>query len=129
MKTTPLSLAVLLAAALAVHPAAQAADTTLAMEQMARIVLNLEEKPSEDARLTLDDIAEDSASTYNERILASSIKNLDKKIRPDDKATVLKVWTSPAASETEREMAKILLRFNEKPTAEARGALSQWVER
>lgn len=113
---------------LAALPATQAADTTLAMEQMARIVLTLEERPGEDAKLTLDDIARDSASTYNERILAGSIKNLDKKIRPADKPTVLKVWTSPAASETEREMARILLRFNETPSEDAKGTLSQWVE-
>lgn len=128
MHIKALSSAVLLTLVLAAQPAAQAADTTLAMEQMARIVLTLEERPGEDAQLMLDDIARDSASTYNERVLASSIRNLDKKIRPDDKPTVLKVWTSPAASETERAMARILLRFNETPSEDAKATLSQWVE-
>lgn len=125
---TLMATALIGAAALTAQPAALAAETSLAMEQMAQIVLNLEQKPDADAQHTLEVIAEDSASTYNERVLASSIKNLDKKIRPDDKPTVLKVWTNPAASESERELARILLRFNEQPTEDAKATLNQWVE-
>ncbi len=128
MKINLLSISILFSAVMAMQPAAQAADTTLAIEQMAGIMLTIDAQPSEDAQRTLDDIANDSASTYNERILASTIKNMDKKIRPDDKPTVMKVWLSPAASETEREMAKILLRFNESPSDSAKQSLSQWAE-
>ena len=120
-------LPLLLCAAFATQPAAHAADTSLAIEQMAEIMLNIDAKPDKDAQVVLDDIAKDNASTYNERILATTIKNMDKKIRPDDKPTVLKVWTSPAASEAERQMAKILLRFNETPSDDAKETLSEWV--
>jgi hypothetical protein len=128
MKTKIVSLSILFAAALATQPAVQAADTTLAIEQMADIMLNIDAKPSGDAVQTLDDIAKDSASTSNERMLASTIKNMDKKIRPDDKPTVMKIWLSPSASENERSMAKILLRFDEKPSDTAKETLSEWVE-
>jgi len=120
-----LSVTFLFAAAIAGHPAAHAGDATLAIEQMANIILKLDAKPGEDAKLTLDDIANDTGSTYNERILATSIKNIDNKIRSDDKPPVLKVMTSPAASESERQMAKILLRFNEKPSDKAKQMISQ----
>lgn len=128
MKFKLLSLAAVFTASMAVLPVTQAADTSLAIEQMAEIMLELEAKPNQDAQMTLDDIAKDSASTNNERLLASSIKNMDKKIRPDDKPNVMKVWLSPAASETERQMAKILLRFDERPSEPAKQALSSWVE-
>lgn len=129
MKIKLLSISMLFSAVVAMQPAVQAADTSLAIEQMAEIMLVIEAKPNEDAVQTLDDIAKDSASTYNERMLATSIKHMDKKIRPDDKPTVMKIWLSPAASETEREMAKILLRFNETPSDSAKESLSQWIER
>jgi len=128
MKFKLVSLSALFFATLAMQPAAQAADATLAIEQMAEIMLKLEAKPGADAQMTLDDIAKDSASTENERSLASTIKNMDKKIRPDDKPRVMKVWLSPASSEFEREMAKILLRFDETPSDDAKQALSTWVE-
>jgi hypothetical protein len=124
-----LSVTFLFAAAIAGHPAAHAAgDATVAIEQMANIILKLDAKPGKDAKLTLDDIANDTGSTYNERILATSIKNIDKKIRSDDKPPVLKVMTSPAASESERQMAKVLLRFNEKPSDRAKQVLSQLID-
>ena len=128
MKFKLLSLAAVFSASIAVQPVTQAADTSLAIEQMAEIMLELEAKPNQDAQMTLDDIAKDSASTDNERLLASTIKNMDKKIRPDDKPSVMKIWLSPAASETERQMAKILLRFEESPSEPAKQALSNWVE-
>ena len=127
MKIKLFSISTLFAATLAMQPATQAADT-LAMEQMAEIMIELEAKPNEDAQLTLDDITQDNASTYNERLLAGAIKNIDKKIRPEDKPTMLKIWTSPAASETEREMAKILLRFDETPSDSTKASLSQLLE-
>jgi hypothetical protein len=115
-------------AALAVQAVAQAEDSTLATEQMARIIINLEAKPSADAKLTLDDIAKDTASTTNEYTLATSIMHMDKKIRPDDKPSVLKVMISPSASQSERALAKILLKFNEKASDSAKTILGQITE-
>lgn len=129
MKIKQLTISTLFAATLAMQGAAQAEEATLAIEQMAEILLKLEAKPDSDAQLTLDDIAKDNASTYNERLLAGTIKHLDKKIRAEDKPTILKIWTSPAASETERELAKILLRFNETPTDSTKATLGQLLER
>ncbi len=129
MKIKSLSLAVLFSTGMAMQPITQAADTSLAIEQMAEIMLELQAKPDQDAQMTLDDIAKDNASTDNERLLASTIKNMDTKIRPDDKPSVMKIWLSPAASETEREMAKILLRFKESPSDSSKQALSSWIER
>ena len=129
MKIKSLSLAVLFSTGMAIQTITHAADTSLAIEQMAEIMLELQAKPDQDAQMTLDDIAKDSASTNNERLLASTIKNMDTKIRPDDKPSVMKIWLSPAASETEREMAKILLRFKEAPSESSKQALSSWIER
>jgi len=129
MKIKSLSFAVLFTSAITMQTVALAADTTLAIEQMAEIMLELEAKPGTAALMTLDDIAKDSASTDNERLLASSIKNMDTKIRPDDKPSVMKIWLSPAASETERQMAKILLRFKDTPSESNKQALSSWIAR
>jgi len=129
MKIKSLSLAILFSTGMAMQTTTQAADTSLAIEQMAEIMLELQVKPDQDAQMTLDDIAKDSASTDNERLLASTIKNMDTKIRPNDKPSVMKIWLSPAASETEREMAKILLRFKESPSDSSKQALSSWIER
>lgn len=127
MKVKPLIFAVMFSSTVCMQSISQAADASLAIEQMAEIMLELEAKPGKDAQMTLDDIAKDSASTGNERLLASTIKNMDKKIRPDDKPSVMKIWLSPAASESEREMAKILLRFDESPADSTKKTLSQWV--
>ena len=129
MKIKSLSFAVLFTSAITMQTVALAADTTLAIEQMAEIMLELEAKPGTAALMTLDDIAKDSASTDNERLLASSIKNMDTNIRPDDKPSVMKIWLSPAASETERQMAKILLRFKDTPSESNKQALSSWIAR
>jgi len=129
MKIKALSLAILFSTTISMQSITQAADTSLAIEQMAEIMLGLEEaRPDIDAQMTLDDIAKDSSSTENERLLASTIKNMDKKIRPDDKTSVMKIWLSPAASETERELAKILLRFNDAPADSVKETLSQWLK-
>ncbi len=128
MKIRTLTLAVLFSTSLGVCSITQAADTRLAIEQMAGIILKLDAKPDQNAQMTLDDISRDSASTDNERLLASTIKNMDKKIRPNDKPRITKIWLSPAASETEREMAKILLRFNDAPTDAAKQTLNYWAE-
>ena len=129
MKIKSLTLAVLFSTGMAMQSITQAADTSLAIEQMAEIMLELEAKPGKDAQMTLDDIAKDSSSTNNERLLAGTIKNMDQKIRPDDKPSIMKIWLSPAASETEREMAKILLRFKESPSESSKQALSSWIEK
>ncbi len=129
MKIKLLSLAVLFSTTMSMQTITQAANTSLAIEQMAAIMLELEIKPNKDAQMTLDDIAKDSSSTDNERLLANTIKNMDTKIRPDDKPSVMKIWLSPAASETEREMAKILLRFKESPSESNKQALSSWIEK
>ena len=129
MKIKSLTLAVLFSTTISMQSTTLAADTSLAIEQMAEIMLELDAKPGKDAQMTLDDIAKDSSSSNNERLLASSIKNLDQKIRPDDKPSIMKIWLSPAASETEREMAKILLRFKESPSESSKQALSSWIEK
>lgn len=122
------SLSLLFAATLALHPAAFAAGPTLATEQMAEIILTMESQPGKDARLTLEDIAKDSSSTSNERLLATLIMNMDKKIRPDDKPAVMKIWLSPAAAETERSLAKALLKFEERPDEKVKAALSPFTQ-
>ncbi len=128
MKLRLFTLSILFSVGLSILPASYAADTTMAMEQMAEIVISLDNKPSEDDQITLDDIANDYASTDNERILAITIMQLETKIRPADKKSIMKIFTSPSASATERTMAKTLLRFEEKPSAHTRAMLSQWIE-
>jgi len=128
MKLNTIALSALFSTALLLQPAAQAADTTIAIEQMAEIMVSLENTPSEDDKITLDDIANDYSSTDAERALAQAIMHMDTKLRPEDKPNVTKVMVSPAASENERAMAKTLLRFDGKPSAQTRAMLSQWIE-
>jgi len=78
--------------------------------------------------MTLDKIATDTTSTDNERLLATAIKNIDKKVSPADKSIMMKIWLSPAASESEREMAGILLRLNQTPGDSAKHLLSEWAK-
>ncbi len=114
------------ASTFATHSAVQAAGPTLATEQMAKIILNMEKQPGKDARITLEDIAKDSSSTGNERQLANSMLHLEQKVRPEDKATLMKIWLSPSAAETERSLAKALLRFDDKPDDRVKAALTEF---
>lgn len=117
------ALLLIVASTLLLHPSAHAAGPTLATEQMAKIILNMNKQPSKDARITLEDIAKDSSSTGNERHLATSILHLEQKVRPEDKATLMKIWLSPSAAETERSLAKALLKFDDKPDDKVKAAL------
>ena len=128
MQFKALSLSALFSIGLITQPFAHAADTTMAMEQMAEIIIDFNNSASEDDKITLDDIAHDIASTDNERALATAIKNIETKIRPADKGSIMKIFTSPSASETERTLAKTLLRFEGKPSAQTQEKLSQWIE-
>ena len=123
MKIKLASLFFLFAAAIALHPA-HAAGPTLATEQMAEIILGMNNKPGKDARITLEDIAKDNSSTGNERSLATIIMNMESKIHPDDKPVVMKIWLSPSAAETERSLAKALLKFEQQPDEKVKAALS-----
>lgn len=128
MKTKLLSLSLILSAALASLPLAQAADTSWATEQMAKIVLHMENAPTDNEKVTLNDIATDTASTVHEKALADTLLNVDKKIRPTDKQSIMKIWISPNASETERSIAKALLKFDSTLDNKNREILSQLVE-
>ena len=120
------TLCFLVASVFAVHSTVYAADPTLATEQMAKIILGMEKQPSKDAKITLEDIAKDSASTGNERQLANSLLHLEQKVKPEDKATLMKIWLSPSAAETERALAKALLKFDDKPDDRVKAALTEF---
>lgn len=128
MKLKALTLSTLFSIGLITQPFVHAADTTMAIEQIAEIMIEFENTPSDDDKITLDDIAQDIASTDNERVLATAIKNMDAKIRPADKGSIMKIFTSPSASEIERTLAKTLLRFDGKPSPQTQAKLSQWIE-
>lgn len=118
---------VLFSAAVFYHPFIKAADN-LAIEQMAEIILQMESKPTEEHKLTLEDIANDNASTNVERSLAKSIISIEGKVRPENKPEVTKVWTNPAASEEERSIAKAILRFDETIDNKTKEMLGQLVK-
>ncbi|MFC1749585.1 hypothetical protein ACFL2V_12355 [Pseudomonadota bacterium] len=127
MKTKLLSLSLLFSAAFATLPLAQAAETSWATEQMAKIVLHMENAPNADDRVALEDISMDSASTIHEKALADTLLKVDKKIRPADKKSIMRIWISPNASETERSIAKALLKFDSTLDNKNREILSQLV--
>ena len=128
MKVRLFSLSLIAAAALSMQPAAYAAGPTLATEQMAQIILNMDGQPGKDAKITLEDIAKNTLATRNEQQLATFMLQMDKKVRPEDKPALMKIWLSPAAAETERSLAKALLKFEEKPDDRVKEALNQFTQ-
>ncbi len=99
----------LLALAIVAAPVAHAGDPTT--RKMAEIILQMDAKPGDEAKATLEKIATNIGSTATEQTLAKIMLHVDGKIRPIDKPVAMKVMLDPAASPNERNIAKALLRY------------------
>ncbi len=126
MRFNRLSTAIAVIFSLAVVPLAHGDDGTTF--EIAEIVLNIVIKPSAATKETLDSIATYTASTSHEQTLARALIHIDKKLHPMDKPKVLKVMISPGASVNERDLAKALLRFNDRANDYTKMTLSQIVQ-
>ena len=93
-------------------PTLAGGDTTDATKTMAEIVMNLNHFPSDAEKNTLQQIANSSASTENERIIANSLIGMQHKASSEDKVQLKNIMSSPTATEAERTLAKIMMNIN-----------------
>lgn len=101
------------------------AATTIAVQQMAEILLAMETKPNKPQHDVLKLIASGTNVTENEQNLAKAMLNINGTITAEDKQMVWSVLRGISASEGERELAKIINRFDEKASKSDQGRLTR----
>jgi len=84
---------------------------------MANILMHLNHYPSDSEKTTLQNIANDSGSSKNERIIATAMINLHHKATAEDKEKLNKVMNDSSATSNERDMAAIIYNLHHKPTS------------
>ncbi len=93
---------------------AVAASSSSAIQQMADVLLKLQIAPDAPQRQTLKQIASGTNVTRNEQNLAKAMLNMKGSIQPEDKQLVWGVLRDINAGEDEKELAKLINRFNDK---------------
>lgn len=115
MNYKALCLSIIIPLALAAQSAQ--ADAPVTIQQMAKILLEIKQKPNKEQKKTLEGISNSTGVTANEQRLAKAILKIDGKLDSAGKAPVWEVLRSVNASEGERELAKILNSYNTKSAA------------
>lgn len=108
MKLNVAILSLLLTLGLALQTATAASP---AIQQMAEVLLNMDNAASEAQREALKPIAEGRNVTANEQAMAKAILNINGKLAREDKQLVWGVLRDIGAFEAEKELAKILNGF------------------
>ena len=87
-----------------------------AIQEMVGILLNLHHHPSDSEKADLEKIANDSATSKNERIIATALMNMNHRVSADDKAKLEKIAGDDSAPMADRKVAGILADLNHKPS-------------
>lgn len=104
------------------------AEGTVATQQMASIVINLNKAPSDKDKKTLQEIANSTSTTENERILAKTLIETEGKVKADDKPSMRNIMISPRATDAERAIAKTLYKLDEQPEERDKVRLGQYTK-
>ncbi len=109
MKLKALILSLLIPMSLALQPASAA---SVAIQQMAEILLNMENTPTPAQHEVLRQIADGTNVTANEQALAKAMLNMNGSVKAEDKDLVWGVLRDVGAFEGEKELAKVLNQFD-----------------
>ncbi len=123
MKLKALLLSLLIPLTVATHSAYAA--TTVAVQQMAEILLTMDKTPSGPQRDVLKQIAAGTNVSANEQNLAKAMLSINGAVTAEDKQLVWDVLRGISASEGERELAKIITRFDGKVSKSDQGRLAK----
>jgi len=108
--------------------AQSALAASAAVKEMAGIMIHLEHYPTSDEKGKLKSIADNSASTENERVLARAIMNLKHHAADADKDKLKKVMDDSSAPADDRELAGIILNISHMPSAADKSKLEQMMK-
>jgi len=90
---------------------------------MAEIVIDLNHFPTDDDKSYLTEIAQDSESSADEKVLAGIISRIMHKPADGDVATLKSMASSGDSSEYVKTLAKAILSIEHKPSAESAAEL------
>lgn len=99
------------------------AESSLAIQQMANLLMKMEKNPDAKQRQLLQDLA-NNAPSVNEQRLAKGILTIDGSLSDEGKQEVWGVLRQVTAADGERELAKVINRFNGSATAEEKARLT-----
>lgn len=99
------------------------AEASLAIQQMAQILLTMDKAPDNKQRETLQNLANNAASA-NEQRLAKGLLSFNGAISDEGKQEVWAVMRQISAADSERELAKIINRFEGKANADDKARLN-----
>ena len=104
-----------------------AAQQSKAVQGMAKILLTMNHFPSDAEKATLKQLADDKATTAQERVLLQALAGIQHTLGAGDKAKVEALVKDPAASDGVKTIAGILAKFNHMATDADKAALKKLV--
>jgi hypothetical protein len=108
--------------------AQSALAASMAVREMAGIVVHLAHYPSDAEKAKLQGIVDSRDSTGPERVLAGAIMNLKHKARAADKDRLRLLVNDAAAPAEVRDLAGIVMSINHKPSAEDKRKLEKMMK-
>ena len=93
------------------------------IQEMANIMMKLHHYPSDSEKATLQKIIDDSASTQDERTIATALMHMHHTVTDDDKAKLIDIANNDMAPAADRTMAKILAHMKHKASADDKAEL------
>ncbi len=91
---------------------AATSPTLTPVQQMAEILLNMKEQPTKEQKKALETLANSNAVTTHVRNMAGVVKNIKGRVQTGDKPRLYSVFRAVSAADEERELAKIINKFN-----------------
>ena len=96
-----------------------------AIQEMAGIMMELHHYPSDSEKATLQKIIDDSASTQDERTIATALMHMHHTVTDDDKAKLMDIANNDMAPAADRTMAEILAHMEHKASADDKAELEK----
>ena len=96
-----------------------------AIQEMVNIMLQLHHYPSDSEKQTLQEIANDSSSSEDERIIATALMHMHHTVTDADKEKLLSIANNSQAPAADRTVAGILANMQHKASASDREELEK----
>ena len=104
-----------------------AAQQSKAVQTMAKVLLSLNHFPSDAEKQTLKQIADDKATTAQERVLLSALASIQHTLSAGEKAKVEALLKDPAATEGVKTIATVLSKLNHMASDADKAALKKLI--
>jgi hypothetical protein len=101
-----------------------AAAESKAVQSLAGVLTGLQHTPSAEAKATLGQIAEDKASTADEKTIAKALGNVNHKVAAGDKAALEAIVADAKATAGAKTLAGVILSLNHFPSADDKTKLA-----